>query len=214
MKARTNSDYKQTLLLVLDEIKDLNNLSNKLLMLAQTSIDKGDLNFMPVRVDEIIWKCHKEILSRDAENSIDIGFGEGIDDDSKLMVFGNEILLKTAIINLIDNACKYSDNHHAEVHLDASADELILKITDQGIGISEKEMSMIFQPFYRSKRVLNSSGHGVGLSLAEKIISLHNGNIQVTSKVGEGTVFQVILPVFSPKPEVNNFSSFTRNTSY
>jgi signal transduction histidine kinase len=214
MKARTNSDYKQTLLLVLDEIKDLNNLSNKLLMLAQTSIDKGDLNFMPVRVDEIIWKCHKEILSRDAQNSIDIGFGEGIDDDSKLMVFGNEILLKTAIINLIDNACKYSDNHHAEVHLDASADELILKITDQGIGISEKEMSMIFQPFYRSKRVLNSSGHGVGLSLAEKIISLHNGNIQVTSKVGEGTVFQVILPVFSPKPEVNNFSSFTRNTSY
>jgi len=197
MKARTNIDYKQTLLLVLDEIKDLNNLSNKLLMLAQTSVDKGDLNFMPVRVDEIIWKCHKEILARDANNSIDISFGEGIDDDSKLMVYGNEILLKTAIINLIDNACKYSDKHHAEVHLDASDNRLLLKITDRGIGISEKEMSMIFQPFYRSKRVLNSSGHGIGLSLTEKIIFLHNGNIQVTSKLGEGTVFLVLLPVLS-----------------
>ncbi len=209
MKARTSSDYKQTLLLVLEEIRDLNNLSNKLLMLAQTSINKGDMNFKPVRVDEIIWKCHKEILSRDKQNSIDIRFDEGIDDDSKLMVYGNEILLKTAIINIMDNACKYSDNHHADVHLNASDDELLLKITDRGIGISDTELSMIFQPFYRSKDVLNSSGHGVGLSLAEKIISLHDGSIHVTSKLGEGTIFQVILPVFSLKSEPGSFIRIT-----
>ncbi len=209
MKARTSSDYKQTLLLVLEEIRDLNNLSNKLLMLAQTSINKGDMNFKPVRVDEIIWKCHKEILSRDKQNSIDIRFDEGIDDDSKLMVYGNEILLKTAIINIMDNACKYSDNHHADVHLKASDDELLLKITDRGIGISDTELRMIFQPFYRSKDVLNSSGHGVGLSLAEKIISLHDGSIHVTSKLGEGTIFQVILPVFSLKSEPGSFIRIT-----
>lgn len=197
LKARSNSEYKETLVLVLDEIKDLNSLSNKLLLLAQTSIDKGDLNFAPVRIDEVIWKCHKEVKSRDTANSMDISFGEGIDDDSKLIVYGNEILLKTAIVNIIDNACKYSDNHHADIFLDAAGSKLILTITDQGIGISEAELNMIFQPFYRSKNVLSSSGHGVGLSLAEKIIALHNGTISLTSKPGEGTVFILQLPVIS-----------------
>ena len=195
MKARSNKEYENILNLVLEEIKDLNSLSNKLLLLAQTSIGKGDLNFSEIRVDDVLWKCQKEISARDKSYSVDIDFGMGIDDDSKMIVPGNEILLKTAIINLMDNACKYSSNHHADVFLDAADGQLILKFTDKGIGISQSELSMIFQPFYRSKSVLHSSGHGVGLSLVEKIVSLHNGRVTVSSVLKEGTVFTLYFPI-------------------
>jgi signal transduction histidine kinase len=196
MNARSNEEYKNILHLVLSEIKNLNSLSNKLLLLAQTSIDNRDLISSAVRVDDVLWKCRKEIQARDINYSADISFGEGIDDDSKMIVQGNEILLKTAIINLIDNACKYSSSHHADVFLDASPGQLILKFTDNGIGISEKELPMIFQPFYRSKNVLNSEGHGVGLSLVEKIVSLHNGTVSVKSVVTEGTEFTLLFPIY------------------
>ncbi len=196
MNARSNEEYKSILHLVLDEIKNLNSLSNKLLLLAQTSIDNRDLISSAVRVDDVLWKCRKELQARDTNYSVDISFGEGIDDDSKMLVQGNEILLKTAIINLMDNACKYTTSHHADVFLDASPDQLILKFTDNGIGISEKELPMIFQPFYRSKNVLNSEGHGVGLSLVEKIVSLHNGTVSVKSVLTEGTVFTLLFPIY------------------
>ena len=94
MKARSNEEYKNTLLSVLDEIKDLNLLSNKLLLLAQTSAKQNNLNFSPVRIDDVLWKAQREILNRNEKITIEINFGEGIDDDSKLTVSGNELLLK------------------------------------------------------------------------------------------------------------------------
>jgi signal transduction histidine kinase len=194
MKARNNEEYKNTLLTVLDEIKDLNNLSNKLLLLAQTNLSKGELDFINIRIDEIIWKCRKDVLGRDPNNIIDIYFGEEIDDENKMLISGNEQLLKTAIVNLMDNACKYSDNHRAEVHLNALNEKLILKFIDQGIGIAENDLKMIFEPFYRSKNVLHSPGHGIGLSLVKKIVSLHNGKIHVKSELQKGTEFKIILP--------------------
>lgn len=194
MKERKNEEYKNTLLTVLDEIKDLNNLSNKLLLLAQTKLSKGELDFSNIRIDEIIWKCRKDVMGRNPNNIIDIYFGDEIDDENKMLISGNEQLLKTAIVNLMDNACKYSDNHRAEVHLNASNEKLILKFSDQGIGIAENDLEMIFEPFYRSKNVLHSSGHGIGLSLVKKIVSLHNGKIHVKSELQKGTEFEIIFP--------------------
>lgn len=194
MKARKNEEYKNTLLTVLDEIKDLNNLSNKMLLLAQTNLSKGELDFSHIRIDEIIWKCRNEVMSRTPNNTIDIFFGDEIDDENKMLISGNEQLLKTAIVNLMDNACKYSDNHKAEVYLNASNDHLILKFADQGIGIDENDQKMIFEPFYRSKNVLHSPGHGIGLSLVKKIVSLHNGSIHVKSELQKGTEFEIVLP--------------------
>jgi len=194
MKARKNEEYKNTLLTVLDEIKDLNNLSNKMLLLAQTNLSKGELDFSNIRIDEIIWKCRKEVMGRDPNNIIDIYFGDEIDDENKMLISGNEQLLKTAIVNLMDNACKYSDNHRAEVHLNASNEKLMLKFSDQGIGIAENDLKMIFEPFYRSKNVLHSSGHGIGLSLVKKIVSLHNGKIHVKSELQKGTEFEIVFP--------------------
>lgn len=201
MKARSNEEYKNTLLLVLDEIKDLNLLSNKLLLLAQTSSERNELNFIPARIDEILWKAQQELLNRNRKYVIEINFGEGIDDDIKLMVTGNELLLKTAVLNLMDNACKYAENHHAEVHINTVQKKIVIEFIDQGSGIRKEELNLIFQPFYRSKEA-KASGHGIGLSLVENIIQQHNGSIEVQSEFGKGSVFIVNLPVASKKSNI------------
>ncbi len=198
MKPRSNEEYKKTLQLSLDEIKNLNLLSNKLLMLAQTSTGAGIINFAPVRIDEVLWKAQNEILTRNESYTIDINFGPGIDDDSKLSVSGNELLLKTALNNLMDNACKYSENHHSEVQLEANDKNLSIHFIDQGIGIPPEELKLIFQPFYRSKNAISLSGHGIGLSLVEKIINLHNGRIEVLSEPDKGSTFTVSFLIFNP----------------
>jgi signal transduction histidine kinase len=195
MKARTDKQYRETLMLVLNEIKNLNLLSNKLLLLAHTSTDQAHLNFTPVRIDDVLWKARNEILTRNKEYSIDIYFGDNMDDDIKMSVLGNELLLKTAINNLMENACKYSNNHRAEIKLDASESKLIIQFIDQGIGIPEQDLTMIFQPFFRSKNVFNISGHGIGLSLVDKIIAQHHGQIEVTSKPEKGSTFTIILSI-------------------
>jgi signal transduction histidine kinase len=195
MKARTSEDYKNTLILVLNEIKDLNFLSNKLLLLAQTGTTGGEPNFVPVRIDDVLWKSQKEVLNRNKIYSIEIIFEDGIDDDSKLLVSGNELLLKTALTNLMDNACKYSENHHAEVRLNSVNSILTIQFIDQGIGISPEEIDLIFHPFFRSKNVIHVAGHGIGLSLVMNIIAQHNGKIQVSSEMGKGSVFKLDIPV-------------------
>jgi signal transduction histidine kinase len=195
MKTRTNEEYRNTLLLVLDEIKNLNLLSNKLLMLAQTSSEREDLNFSLLRIDDILWKARMEILNRNGNFSIEINFGEGIDDDSKLSILGNELLIKTVLLNLIDNACKYSKTHHADVEIDAVEDDLILRVIDHGIGIPKEDLKLIFQPFYRSKNAFSESGHGIGLSLVEKIVQQHKGKINVSSELEKGSVFTVLFKI-------------------
>ncbi len=197
MKARANEEYKNTLMLVLNEIKNLNLLSNKLLLLAQTSVNTGDLNFSPIRIDDTLWKAQKEVLTRNENYNIEIIFEDGIDDDSKLLVSGNDLLLKTALANLMDNACKYSENHRAEVRLNANNTVLTIQFIDQGIGILPEEIELIFHPFFRSKNIIHVAGHGVGLSLVEKIIAQHKGSINVSSEIGKGSVFTLQIPIIS-----------------
>lgn len=195
MKARTNEEYKNTLMLVLNEIKNLNLLSNKLLLLAQTSSKENGVNLLPLRIDDVLWKAQHEVLTRNKDYSIEIIFEGGIDDESKLSVAGNDLLLRTALTNLMDNACKYSENHYAEVRLDAKNNSLVIQFIDRGIGISKEEIELIFQPFFRSNNAIHFEGHGIGLSLVEKIVALHNGSINVSSEIGEGSVFTLQLPI-------------------
>jgi len=195
MKARSNEEYRNTLILVLNEIKNLNLLSNKLLLLAQTSTKGNESNFLPVRIDDVLWKAQKEVLTRNKNYSIEIIFEDGIDDESKLSVSGNELLLKTALSNLMDNACKYSESHYAEVRLNSGNSKLVIQFIDRGIGISPKEQELIFQPFFRAKNVIHIDGHGIGLSLVEKIIAQHKGKIEVSSEVGKGSVFTLYIPI-------------------
>ncbi len=116
------------------------------------------------------------------------------DEEDLLSIKGNNALLKSAIINLMDNACKFSVQHSCDVSLSFVDNLVRLKINDNGIGISEDDLKHIFEPFYRSNNTRKISGHGIGLSLVNKIIQLHQGQIIVESKLDVGTKIIVDFP--------------------
>ncbi|MFO7671898.1 MAG: HAMP domain-containing sensor histidine kinase [Bacteroidales bacterium] len=198
MKARSNDEYRKTINSLLEDIKSLNYISNRLLLLAQATSEFSDAKFVLFRIDDTLWPARKEILKRNDNYQVRVNFSPAIDSDYKLMVMGNDQLLKTVMSNLIDNGCKYSEDHSCEVNINYENDHVIICVSDNGIGIPKEEINMIFQPFYRGRNAIGIRGHGIGLSLVEKIISLHKGKITVTSELNRGTQFTLFLQVHNP----------------
>lgn len=111
--------------------------------------------------------------------------------------YGNKDRFKQMILNLVDNAIKYS-GQNTTITLSMFEDKNIIKIEveDNGIGITEENLIRIFERFYRvdKARSRETGGTGLGLAIVKHIVHSFNGNINVTSKVGEGTKFTIVLP--------------------
>jgi len=101
--------------------------------------------------------------------------------------------LEVAIINLLENACKYSDNHHGKVSISNLNKAVVIKIADEGLGMSAEDLDGIFKPFFRGENGKHLDGNGIGLSLTKKVIDLHKGTITVTSEINKGTEFTITL---------------------
>jgi len=157
-----------------------------------------------IRIDEIILGLPAEITKINRDYSVTLEFGELPENEERLLVFGNETLLVMAIKNIALNACKYSDNRQVTISLKTEEENIIISIQDKGIGIPESEIENIFQPFYRLVENKTESGFGLGLSLAQRIIKLHKGFIHVKSKLGEETIFTIVLPS-ATKPKHSDF---------
>jgi signal transduction histidine kinase len=196
MSPRHKEEYKKTLNSVLEDMKNLGLISNKLLLLAQASDDNSKLFFAELRVDDAIWQARSEILKRNPDFHIQISFEEKMDDERFFKLLGSETLLKIALANLMENGCKYSNNHTVELSLEHADEQIILNFKDQGIGIAEEDINLIFQPFYRAKNACERKGHGIGLSLVDKIVALHHGQIIVESELCKGSLFRIVLPVY------------------
>ncbi|MBP9152959.1 MAG: HAMP domain-containing histidine kinase [Flavobacteriales bacterium] len=195
LKDRTEEEYKVAVESVLQDIHKLNKLANRLLLLAQTGTDATEANFKPVRVDDILWEARTDLLKMKPNYNIEVDLAETITDLEELQVTGSDILLKTLVLNLMENGCKYSNNHTSKVSLGLQSNVLSLTFTDNGIGISDSDVKQIFEPFFRSNSIRNRDGHGIGLSLVKRICDLHKGTIQVSSKLGMGSTFTVNLPL-------------------
>lgn len=194
LKERTIVEYQDTLISALEDMKSLNSLSNKLLLLAQASSYTVAFDFKPLRIDDIIWQARTDLLTQNKQYSVNVSLDDGIIDDKQLTIMGNEQLLKTAIGNLIENGCKYTANHQLILKINTIANGIVLQFTDQGIGIEKEDLAHVFEPLYRGKNALAIHGHGIGLSLVEYIIKLHKGSIKVESELNQGTTFTLVFP--------------------
>jgi signal transduction histidine kinase len=118
------------------------------------------------------------------------------------MVPGDERQLRTMLGNLIDNAVKYSDprpGHAAPrvwVRARVEAEQVVLEVEDEGIGIPEAHLGRIFERFYRVDRARSraTGGTGLGLSIVRHVALNHGGQVAVESRLGEGSLFRVRLP--------------------
>jgi len=194
MKLRTHEEYEAILESVLEDIKNLNALSNGLLDLAKASSDISAIALRPLRIDEILWQTRTELIERKKDYNISIKFKELIEDEREITVLGNEHLLKTAIVNLMDNACKFSSYKSVEIVLSVKNNYIVADFVDRGIGINQVDMENIFHPFYRAKNAKNIPGNGLGLTLTDKIIRIHHGTILVDSQLNKGTIVTIAIP--------------------
>jgi signal transduction histidine kinase len=194
MKPRTHMEYQAILESVLEDIKNLNSLANGLLDLAKASSDISAITIHPLRIDEILWETRAELVERKKDYKISIKFTEPIEDDLEITILGNNHLLKTAIVNLMDNACKFSSDKSVEILLSVKGKFIVAEFVDKGIGIDSADMEKIFQPFFRAKNAKTVSGNGLGLTLTDKIIQIHQGTISINSQLNHGTTVTIWIP--------------------
>lgn len=193
-RARSEEEYRKMIQSVYQDTQQLNKLTQTLLEFARASGTASGLEIDLVRIDEILLRLPGEISRNNSNFSVTLEFDALPEIEEELLVFGNEELLITAIKNIVSNACKYSDDHHATVRLAVREKEIRITVEDKGRGIGEEEWENIFQPFYRTDEGHAIPGFGLGLSLARRIIKLHKGWITVDSVLGQGSVFLIRLP--------------------
>lgn len=197
MKERSVSDYKAAVGSVIDDIRNLTDMTNSLLLLAQTQSETSDKKLNRVRIDELLWQAAEDLkkVHPDYNVNIRISFLNSSGDADDMTVEGNDYLLKVALANIIENGCKYSDNHSVDVKIIPEGKELVLHFTDTGKGIPEEDIEKIFEPFKRGSNVQSISGHGIGLSLVRGIVKNYNGILKLSSRLGKGTEVTIILPI-------------------
>ncbi|WP_025763956.1 sensor histidine kinase [Dyadobacter tibetensis] len=196
MKSRDTQTYQEALQGILGEVKSMNELVNRLLELARTEEEAFKVTFLRIRVDEVLWQAMEFVQQKHPDYHVDIVF-EGIPDNEDLLKrYGDESLLRTAFVNLMDNACKYSENKTVQVFLDITDEGITIRFKDRGAGMAPEELPYIFDTFYRSASTLDRSGFGIGLALTKRILMMQGASIDVESKVGLGTTFILHFPSF------------------
>jgi signal transduction histidine kinase len=192
---RSSEEYEKALNSLLEDARALVNLTNGLLNLAQFNVDKQRDQFRPVRVDEVLFTAQQELGKSRSNYHFQIEYGVMPDEESELQIKGDETLLKTAFLNLMDNACKFSGDYSVKITLMAKYNAIEISFEDNGIGIPEEDQKKIFMPFYRGSNArTHTQGHGIGLSLSHRIIQLHGGAIEIHSTVGQGSKIKAIFP--------------------
>lgn len=195
MKDRGAAEYQRVLNSILEDARLLTELSNGLLQIAQASVDPSKVKLVNVRFDEVVWLAREQALRRQPAATIEISFSDFPEDEERLVVKGNEALLLIAIVNVLENAIKFSPNGNLIAGTIRVEGKLVLlHVEDSGLGIAEEDLNKVFIPFFRAGNVRNITGHGIGLPLTERILKLHQGTIEVNSIINEGTSVTITLP--------------------
>lgn len=190
---RSEEEYRRVLRSVLEDIKELQQLTKTLLEIANAGTH-GAISLDKVRIDEVLLKAHSETMRQHSGYKVSLDFNELPEDENECLVFGNVHLLQSAFRNIIENGCKYSPDRSVHVQLLFRADKAEIRFINKGDIIPEDEISRFFEPFYRGGNAEGKPGVGLGLTLTRRIIHLHKGKLLMASAPEEGTVFTVILP--------------------
>lgn len=176
------------------EVSRLGSMIQNLLNMSKIEMGGLTLETNPVKTDWLVMDCLTAVEKLAQEKHIAIK--KKLPDNYPTLI-GDKELLKTAIINLLGNAVKYTpENGEITFSLSEAEEKVIFEITDTGYGVSEEELPHIFDKFFRSQNpnIQEEKGSGLGLAMTSEIIQLHDGKIEVQSELNKGTQFTVKLP--------------------
>lgn len=184
-------DYKKVLESLKEDQQGLIDLTNSLLSLSQFEKIASAGDWPEIRIDELLFETVE--ASRKLFNGIDIsiGFENVPEDQNQLCVHGNEALLKSAFVNLIKNAYRYSNNRKVDIKIAAGNDRVLVVFTNTGKQIPHDERSRLFIPFFRGQNAQGQKGFGLGLSIVNRIIHLHLGTVHYEAEGNDVNRFVV-----------------------
>jgi two-component system sensor histidine kinase/response regulator len=188
-------------------INDLMKLIHTWLRAISVDINTIKENFQPTSLPVILSKAVESVEPHAVRKDISITTFIG---DVIPMIYGDEGTLVEAIVNIIGNSIKYSPSG-SKVDLSASYfdDQVVIRIQDNGIGISKEDLPFIFVDFYTSSDKNKAErGSGVGLALTRRILEAHDGTITVESELGQGSTFEMRLPGYEDETELENTALF------
>jgi two-component system phosphate regulon sensor histidine kinase PhoR len=190
--------------IILEASQQLTALVNDVLDLSRIESGQIVYQFMAVEINSVIAKSVSLLkLSLEKKHiKLDIHIPEDLPP-----VYADAVYLEIVIRNLLDNAIKYVDEHHGIIRISAfRRDNTVhLEVEDNGVGIAKEDLGRIFERFYRvdKARSRQLGGTGLGLSIVKHIVLAHKGNVEVRSRVNQGSVFSVIFPI-APETALKN----------
>ena len=183
--------------LIRDENKRMHAQVENVLRISR--LEKNELDLKKERLDlhDLIDTAisHIELIVQDKGGYVKTHYGA-----LSSFILANESHFTNVIVNLLDNAVKYSEEEpRVDVYTENVKDNIILKIRDQGIGMTKQVQRRAFDKFYREHTgdIHNVKGHGLGLAYVKRILDDHQGNITVVSEKGKGSTFIIKLPLIS-----------------
>lgn len=188
-KDRDLNTYQNVIQSIIEDAEKMDSIITGLLALAKMDMELINSKRSPIRLDKILiriqaeWKQHK---------NLDIALLKNV--DAEPVVLGNETLLQIALDNVFSNAFKFSNNQTVTCKLEQVDGNLNIKISDLGPGIPLSEQKEVFKPFYTRSAAFGQKGEGMGLYMAQKIISLFKGKIEISSSVEDKSTFIISIP--------------------
>lgn len=171
---------------------------NNLLEVHCYEVGEKELNFIPFNIKELLEQITTELTPLAAEKGLELKVNL---QKEIAEIEGDRLELRRVLTNLIGNAIKFTDIGYVAVKISKSDNnkELIIAIEDTGIGIKSENLIDIFNRFRKGNH--RRSGNGLGLHLCYQTVKAHQGNIEVRSEVGKGTIFAIVLPLKLGKKE-------------
>jgi len=190
-KERKNEELIATIKTILDQSIQMKELVNSLLLLNQIEEYKPNVSYFndEIRVDELLLELKQNINAKYAHKPVQYHVGFLPQESGNLIIKGNKVLLYSAIANIIENGIKFSNEKQVSCTLNCYENEIKIEIADQGIGIDQNDLESVFHPFFRADNARGFKGHGIGLSISNRVIQNHKGSITIHSQLNAGTTF-------------------------
>ena len=176
-----------------DSVKKMISLTNNLLSISRIEQEKIKLEKEDVNIKELFTRIEQAFGPAAKTKKIALDIDPKVD---RLVYCDGEKIFQ-ALSNIVDNSIKYTKEGSVKLSARVSGGSIEIKITDTGVGIPEESIGMIGDKFYRTQEAINidNKGTGLGMFISKTIIEKHNGKLSISSKLGKGSEFLIILPV-------------------
>lgn len=189
-----NDKYREMAKMIYKSSSRLNETLNSLLDLSKIESNELKLEFETIELNTLVRECSNLFIKTADSKGLKINFN----------FYGERIVLKSDMgalykifNNVIDNAIKYTKEGEIKISTNSDNERASVIVSDTGIGIPEKYLQVIFEPFRQGSEGFNRDfeGTGLGLTITKKFVELLGGRLTVESKMGEGTTLTILLPI-------------------